>query len=194
MSDLKDQANNTEEVNNDVQGPSELDLLKQRATQMGLKFHHNIGLEKLKQMVNDKLNGVDSGVTDSDDGSHKKLTKAQLKMQMRKDANKLVRVRVTCMNPNKKEWQGEFFAVSNSYIGTIKKYVPFGVEWHVPEVILKMIEARQFQTFYNEKVKGRTVRKGRLVKEFGVERLPPLTEQELKELARRQAMRDGQEI
>lgn len=192
MSDLKDQANITEEVDNDVQGPSELDLLKQRATQMGLKFHHNIGLEKLKQMVNDKLNGTQS----EDDGAapSAKLTKAQLKMQMRKEANKLVRVRVTCMNPNKKEWQGEFFAVSNSYIGTIKKYVPFGVEWHVPEVILKMIEARQFQTFYNEKVKGRTVRKGRLVKEFGVERLPPLTEQELKELARRQAMRDGQEV
>lgn len=192
MADSKDQVNKAEEVEKEVQGPSELDLLKQRATQMGLKFHHNIGLEKLKQMVNDKLNGVqeeDEGVA-----TPKKPTKAQLKMQMRKEANKLVRVRVTCMNPNKKEWQGEIFAVANSYIGTIKKYVPFGVEWHVPEVILKMIEARQFQTFYNEKIKGRTVRKGRLVKEFGVERLAPLTEKELKELGRRQAMRDGQEV
>lgn len=194
MAEPKDQVDNAEEVENKVQGPSELDLLKQRATQMGLKFHHNIGLDKLKQMVNDKLNGAQSEEEEKVEAAPKKTSKAQLKLQMRKEANKLVRVRVTCMNPNKKEWQGEVFAVANSYIGTVKKYVPFGVEWHVPEVILKMIEARQFQTFYNEKIKGRTVRKGRLVKEFGVERLEPLTEKELKELGRRQAMRDGQEV
>lgn len=45
------------------------------------------------------------------------------------------------------------------------------------------------QIFVTDKSKnGVTVRKGKLIKEFAIEYLEPLTQQELDELARRQAM------
>ncbi len=117
-----------------------------------------------------------------------------MRNRLRKEASALVRVRVTCMNPNKKEWKGEIFTASNSIVGTFRKYVQFNTEdgWHVPQIILNMIKARQFQTFYTIKnERGVAVRKGKLVPEFAVEVLPPLTEEELLELSRRQALAGG---
>lgn len=190
MAETNETQTNDENQVDDTQVPakSELDTLKERADKVGLKYHHNIGVDKLREQLNAKLNSEPTSEETSG-----KLSRAQRATKLRKEATKLVRVRITCMNPNKSEWSGEFFCVSNSYIGTVKKFVPFGVEYHVPEILLTMIESRQFQQFYNEKIKGRNVRKGKLVKEFGVERLKPLTEQELKELARRQAMREGRD-
>lgn len=108
-----------------------------------------------------------------------------------KEATKLVRIRVTCMNPAKKEWEGEIFTVGNSVIGTHKRFVPFNADegWHVPQIMLDMIKNRECQVFITEKSKhGVSVRRGKLIKEFAVEVLPPLTEEELKDLAQRQAM------
>lgn len=121
-------------------------------------------------------------------------TPAQRRRRIRNNANELVRINVTCMNPAKKEWAGEIFTVGNNAVGTIKKFVPFNTEdgWHVPRMILQVMQARQCQIFYTEKQKnGIKVRKGKLIKEFGIEILPPLTEEELEELARRQAMASG---
>ena len=121
-------------------------------------------------------------------------TPAQRRRRIRNNANELVRINVTCMNPAKKEWAGEIFTVGNNAVGTIKKFVPFNTEdgWHVPRMILQVMQARQCQIFYTEKQKnGVKVRKGKLIKEFGIEILPPLTEEELEELARRQAMASG---
>lgn len=180
---------NKEPVDNEetVQGPSELEQLKKRADVLGIKYPKNITVETLREKVNETLTPKTEKESDVKTAN---LTKAQRSRELRKEATKLVRVRVTCMNPNKKEWQGELFAVSNSYIGTVKKFVPFGTEWHVPQVILNMMKARQFQQFYTEKAKnGQKITKGRLVKEFSIDVLEPLTEEELKELARTQAMR-----
>ncbi len=58
-----------------------------------------------------------------------------------------------------------------------------------------MIKARECQLFRDEKAKnGVKIRKGFLIREFAVEVLDPLTEEELKELARRQAMAAGQTV
>ena len=42
----------TEEIN---EQPSELDTLKQRAKLMGIKHHPNIGVDKLRDKVNEQL-------------------------------------------------------------------------------------------------------------------------------------------
>jgi hypothetical protein len=81
--------------------------------------------------------------------------------------------------------------VGNAAIGTFKKYVPFNADegWHVPKVIYKQIVGRQCQVFYATKdSKGNSIRRSKLIKEFAVEVLPPLTKEELHELAQRQAM------
>ena len=118
-------------------------------------------------------------------------TENQRRLRRKREASELVRIRLTCMNPNKREWEGEIFSAGNSLVGTFTKYVPFNVDdgWHVPQIILEMIRARQCQIFYTEKSRnGVNVRKGKLIKEFNVEVLPPLTPAELHDLAQRQAM------
>ncbi len=184
-------------------------LLLQRADQMGLKYKKNIPTTKLRDLVEGKVSGEkldtkkpkkDTGikegatkkVKDSEGnvtGTAKVLNRAQIKQMRRREANKLVRCRITCMNDSKKSWQGEIMAVSNSLVGEIKKFVPFGgVETHIPEMLLNVIQDRQFQTFETKKDgKGNTTKKAKNVKEFSVEILPPLTEKQLNDLATKQA-------
>lgn len=121
----------------------------------------------------------------------------QKRFRLKRESLKLVRVRITCMNPAKKEWEGEIFTVGNSNIGTIKKFVPFDVDegWHIPQIMLTMIKERQCQVFTTSKTKNGpsavgaiAVRQGKLIREFAIEILDPLTPEELQDLAQRQAM------
>ncbi|MCM2973728.1 hypothetical protein [Larsenimonas suaedae] len=169
----------------------ELTVLKNRATAMGIAFHPNIGVDKLREKVNAALTESapeqDAPATDSTSGE----TAAQRRARLKREASKLIRVRVTCMNPLKREHEGEIFTAGNAMVGSFKKYVPFNADdgWHIPQIIYNQLTQRQCQVFYTERdARGNTTRKGKLIREFNVEVLPPLTEAELKELAQRQAM------
>jgi len=71
--------------------------------------------------------------------------------------------------------------------------VKFGVEFHVPRIIYNVRRDLKCQVFVTERDdKGRQIRKGKQINEFNIAVLPPLTEQELKDLAQRQAMAKGQ--
>ncbi len=169
----------TEELNEFE--PQEIDLLKSRATDLGIRFSPNIGVDKLRTKVNEKMNpDVDS----VEDVKSKVMAKNQKRQQQIKDARKLVRVRVMNMNPNKKDWKGEVFTVANAVVGTIRRFVPYDVEWHCEDFILQQIKARKMSRFYTVmNDKGMKIRKYRLVPEFSVEELIPLTSAELKALA-----------
>ena len=111
---------------------------------------------------------------------------------MKNEANTLERCIVTCMNPHFKEYQGNFFSTGNRVVGTIRKYVAFGVEYHVPKMLLDMIDAKEFTAFSNAKdSKGRPKKVTSKQKAYAIQRLAPLTESELKDLAQRQAMANG---
>lgn len=172
---------------------SELDSLKMRADQLGLKYHPAIGVEKLREKVNATIEGTDSGEDEEPNAlAPDTETVNEKRARLKREALKLVRVRITNMNPNKKEWEGEIFTVSNSVIGTVKKMIKFDVEYHVPQIILNVMRERECQVFVNFKdAKGNRSKEGKLVKEFAIEVLPSLTEKELKELAQRQAMANG---
>lgn len=171
---------------------NEIDALKARASVLGIDFHPNIGVDKLKE----RLAAAMAPKVESADASAepaKVATKRDEIARSKKAATQLLRVRLTCMNPNKKEWEGEVFSAANSQIGTQKKYVPFNVVWHVPRIILNLIEERKCQVFYTE-IDARTkekTRRGKQQKEFAIEYLDPLTEKELRELAQRQQMANG---
>jgi hypothetical protein len=171
---------------------NELELLKQRAEKLGIKFHPNIGLEALRERVNERLAASTEASKEEAASAEKgEETEAQRRQRLKKEASRLVRIRVSCMNPNKKAWEGEVFTVSNSVVGTFKKYVPFNADegWHVPEIIYKQIRDRKCQVFQWVKgPRGEKIRKGKLINEFNVEVLPPLTKEELEELARQQAL------
>ena len=110
----------------------------------------------------------------------------------RKEAVRLVRVNITCMNSNKREWQGEIFTVSGKAFGTLRRFIPFGVDWHVPQVMLNMIKERQCTMYSSKKTKTGETSIQRLVPEFGINYLNPLNKKELDNLAREQALAKGQ--
>jgi hypothetical protein len=164
---------------------TEIELLKDEADELGLDYHPSIGVDKLKKKIEEfKAEDVDEPVV--------KSQPKQSIGEIKKKASEQVRIRVTCMNPAKKEWESELFCTGNAKIGTFKKVVPFETEWHVPRIIFNMIKNRKYQTFVTEKTKnGVSVKRGKMLNEFAVEELPPLTEAELKDLAQRQAMAAG---
>jgi len=188
--------------------PTELDLLKKRADQMGLKYHHKIGAVKLNKLIQEKMgqetieetfpeeelsvsNPTPTYAPDVPKRSPLKETKGQRKARLRKEASKLVRIRVTCMNPAMKDYEGQMYTVGNGTVGMFTKYIPFNAEdgWHVPTIIYKHLQERKCQVFQTVKgPRGNKIRKGKLIKELSIELLPPLTGKEMNELARKQAM------
>lgn len=186
----------------------ELVQLKQRADMVGFKYHHKVGVDKLRKDLAAFMQGQndDEAVAEEIEQPRKKVltsvqpeTPQSAKARRRAEAARLVRVRVSCMNPNKREWEGEIFTVSNSDVGTFKKYVPFNNEagWHIPTIMLKMLQEKECQIFQTVNRPGPNgvmtkVREGKNIKEFNIEILPPLTEQELKDLANQQALARGQ--
>ena len=186
------------ETNEDVNMQDELAALKERADLMKISYHPSIGLEKLREKVNKAIENSGKEAEEKEEeqapaaqAKTKEETPAQRAKRLQDQALKLVRIRLTCMNPAKKEWNGEIFSVGNNAIGTVKKFVPFNADegWHVPNIMYEMIRDRQCQVFTTVKSKhGVSVRQGKLIKEFAVEVLPDLTEKELQELARRQAI------
>ena len=178
----------------------EMTTLKARADLMGLSYHPSIGIEKLRE----KINGV---LTDKPVNLAVMATAAPTAAQtaeqveserlnaLRNEQLALVRIRLSCMNPNKSEWDGEIFTVGNSLVGTITKYVPFNADdgWHVPHILLDTLLERQCQIFTLVKSsRGVDTRKGKLIKEFSIQVLDPLTPAELRDLAQRQAIAAGE--
>ena len=193
MTDETNLIEDTQEDKVDVQ--NELDALKARANLLGVKFHPSISLEKLREKVNAAVTSDGAATSEEEEAKDseepKQDTIGEKRKRLKTDALKLVRIRLTCLNPAKKEWDGEIITVGNSLIGSVKKFVPFNADdgWHVPHVLYQQLKERQCQVFYTATdARGNKVRKGKLIKEFAIEVLPPLTKEELEELARRQAM------
>ena len=192
---MTDETNLIEDTEEDaVVVQDELDALKARANLLGVKFHPSISLEKLREKVNAAVTSDGAATSEEeakDPAEPKQETIGEKRKRLKTEALKLVRIRLTCLNPAKKEWEGEIITVGNSLIGSVKKFVPFNADdgWHVPHVIYQQLKERQCQVFYTATdARGNKVRKGKLIKEFAIEVLPPLTKEELDELARRQAM------
>ena len=178
---------------------AELENLKIRAEKLGVKFHPSISADKLREKIKaaqaEGEGSVDDQVKVKSTTGTDEESPAAKKLRLKREGLKLVRVRITCMNPTKKEWEGEIFTVSNNAVGTVKRYVPYNAEdgWHVEQILLNQLRERQCQIFVTEKdSRGNKIRKGKLIREFAIEVLDPLTEEELRDLAQRQAMAKGQ--
>lgn len=197
---MTEQADNlnqdTEMAAEDMPIPTELEILKQQATLMGIKFSNNIGVEALRAKIEAKRNNepeepeqkevaASVNALDPTGEGNRKVSAAE---QIRLDAMKLVRIRVTNMDPRDKDLPGEIFTVANDYIGNVRKYVPYVDHedgWHVPQCILNVLQEKQFMQIktIKDKLTGRTRHEMVLARKFGIEILPPLTKEELDQLA-----------
>lgn len=185
-------SNDNEDLEVMITPEAELASLKTRADLLGVKFHPSISVEKLREKLNAALVTV-APVPDEPVvvAAVPEETLVQRRFRKKREANTLVRIRVTCMNPAKKDWAGEIFTSGNSLVGSFTKFVPFNADegWHVPNIIVEQIKERQCQIFVPVKdARGNTTRKGKMIKEFAIEVMPDLTPEELAELARRQAL------
>jgi hypothetical protein len=174
-----------------LEAGDELAMLKNRADLMGLKYHPSISADKLKERIQEASQKETAEVAAKSPAMSKADAANLVRAEAKMNALKLVRCRITCMNPNKRDWEGEIFSAGNSVIGTVKKFVPFNEVWHVPQIIFNMIKERQCQIFVSERTRIGSIRRPKLIKEFGIEILPDLTAAELKDLAQRQAMAAG---
>ena len=109
----------------------------------------------------------------------------------------LVRCRITNMDPKKANLPGEIFTVANEYLGTVKKFVPYGEVtedgYHLPRCLYNNLVDRTFVLIKSVKNKnGRgTTQTTTDAREFAIDVLPPLTANELARLATAQAASAG---
>ncbi len=166
---------------------NELDVLKAQADTLGISYHPSIGVDKLREKVAERLANANENRTTTASGAVVSDRKAAYD-----EAMKLVRIRLTCMDPAKNEWPGEIITVSNDVVGNIKKYIPLREEfyvdgYHVPNIIYKFLRDRKYSAIKTtETPKGPKVTAVQ-ANAYSIEVLPQLTEKELDKLKLKQA-------
>lgn len=203
MNENNDQALSTGEGETAV---DELALLKERAKQMGIPFSNNISLETLRKRISDKMEGKDAPEVNplTGDAEIAAITSAPVKLDakqnalalrkmMQREQMKLVRVRITNMDPKKKDLPGEIWTVSNEYLGNVRKMIPYGEQtdegFHIPYCLFRLLQSKRFLHIrtVKDRVTGVERQDKQWVKEFSLDVLPDLTKEELARLAAAQA-------
>lgn len=205
MSEDQTQTGETNETNEEVLSEAdELTLLKQRARMMGVQFSNNIGLESLKERIRAKMEGEEQAPNTemvselkSSDGATPTKRKT-LRQHLIEENMKLVRLRITNLDPKKKDLPGEIITVANEHLGTVRKYVPYGEVtdngYHVPYCIYKALKARKFlniRTFKDRQNQNQIRVEQNWAQEFALEVLPQLTKEEIQKLAAAQSAAGG---
>ncbi|AWN06205.1 hypothetical protein [Erwinia phage phiEaP8] len=172
----------------------ERQALMARARMMGIEFSNNIGTDTLRQRINDKMEGKPEVAPEAAQTVNPLADPAPQKVrtlrQMQHDEQmKLVRIRIQCLDPKKKDLPGEILTVANEFLGTVKKYVPYGEHtedgYHVPYCIYRLLDSRKFLNIRTVKDRRTGIERveSTWAKEFAIEVLPQLTAQQIKDLA-----------
>lgn len=172
----------------------ELKLLKEQADQMEVTYHPSIGIPTLRAKIAAALNAP-APVAPAEKEEAPAETAMAKANRLRAESLRLIRVVVNCMNPAKQSWESEPISVSNAVVGTVKKLIPFNLEagYHIPYIIYLALKERQcaIRTTVKDPRTGVDTPKMRLIKEFNIVVLDPLTKEELAELATQQAVNNS---
>lgn len=103
-----------------------------------------------------------------------------------KEAMRLIRCIVTCNNKNKTSYTGEIFCARNAIVPEVKKFIPFGVPTHIPQILFNMIKEKQYQQFKTKKVNGNTVKESFMVAEYNIQLLDPISVEEFNAIKQKQ--------
>ena len=171
---------------------SERDLLKDKADLLGISYAGNISTEKLRELVN-KANEPLEVTEPKQEKASANTTNEVDPVAIRLELTKKVRVLITCNDPLMKDYDTTpYYSFSNSTLTLPSITVPLGVEWHIPNAYVGMLQAMECKIPVKSKdEKGRPITIRRTVKKYNVNVLPPLTAKELEELKQAQIMRDG---
>jgi hypothetical protein len=185
----------------------QVDWLRERCDEFNIEYHHKAGYAKLITLLLAHYNkDVKADTEETKEVSDKPIrvedlefksldryvdeTDTDFAARKRKEAHRLVRVRITCMNPVKKELQGEVFTIANDLF-TIKRMIPFhGNPTHIEVAFLDMLRERKFQQFRETRKSSLSeapMQEGYLVPEFAIEVMSHMTPEEMERLAIEQA-------
>lgn len=159
---------------------SELDILKQQADTLGIKYSPNIGVETLKNKI--------SAVIEAPVEEKTETQKVDARQELWNEAMRLVRLEIHNVNPAKSSLKGEFYTVANKIIGKVTKFVPYGdagKSYHVPNCIYQLLEEKKYLAFRDDS-SAPNGKKTELIPEFNNKVLTPLTQEELEELKKAQ--------
>lgn len=176
----------------DLLQQDERESLEARARILNINFHTNISTEKLRERVNAAIQG-NSPETDVDRPA-KGESDAVRRSRLKKEASKLIRVRIHCNDPAKKEWPGEYITVGNNAVGTYRKYIPYNQDepTHIYQIMFNALREKRVQVFATKKGKnGIPIREAKSIAAYTIEVLNPLTEDELNKLAQSQVARNA---
>jgi hypothetical protein len=198
MSDL----DNITEDETPAPAVDEVAELRKKCDLLGIKQPHpSATAETIRKKISEHMANVNQTLADAAEAEQgaaeeaapapEQETAGAKRARLRKEALRLVRINIQCLDPAKKEWDGEIFTVGNTTVGTVRKFVPFNTTegYHVPHIMYEMLKNKECQVFQTVKLKnGGSHRQGVLKRAFAIEVLPPLTKAELEELARQQAL------
>lgn len=168
---------------------NELDLLKQQADVLGLKYGAQISVDTLRERVNAAKEGKTVAQAKTETAAP---VAASSRQAAHDDAMKLIRIRLSCMDPAKSEWPGELVTIANDVVGDVKKYIPYNEAfyengYHVPNIIYQFLKDRKYGAIKTVKGPKGDVNQTILAPCYNIEVLAPLTEKELQDLAVQQA-------
>lgn len=170
-----------------------LQSLKNKAEILGIVHSQEDTVDTLRERINAKLAEPEKAPE-----APKQKTAHELRQEAYREATRLVRCRITNMNPQKSDLPGEILTVSNRIVGEIKRYIPYNENsegWHVEQMLLNMMQDKKFQQIRTRKAaNGQILPETKWVKEFAIEILPDLTPEELKILANKQAAAAGMSV
>lgn len=194
-----------------------IEELRDAATSLELKYSGNTGIDTLRTKILTYLN--ETSTQEIDFGGHdeeieiapplqkeKMVTTAQLiamdasleknpnvrRQIIRAQALRLMRVKITNLDPNDSVLSGAIISVQSKYTGKVAKYVPFGEEsengYHIPKIIYDHLKTQKF--VLRKEVKGGRfgvkTYKTTMVNKFLIEDLDPLSRSDIQELASHQ--------
>ena len=181
--------------------PTERESLIERAQLMDLDFKKNISTDKLRDLVNGKIEGKKPEEDKVEVKSTGKVKKEKTEKEivgetitsLRKQLTKLRRVIITCNDPGMIDYDmTPYYQVSNSIITLPKVTIPLNVEWHIPQAYYDMLKGMTCVIPTKGKdAKGRVITIPKQIKKYGIQDLADLTAEELEDLKKAQITRDG---
>lgn len=158
----------------------QVDTVSQGITPLNVNSMGSVSEEALKDNKLERLRNLTFAGADVDRRTQDEKTRL-------KEAMRQVRCIITCNNKNKTSWNGEIITVRNAVLPERKQFVPFGVPTHVPNIVLNVIKERELQVFKEVRLpNGNRTKKSHMVKEFNIQYLPPLTNDELEAIKKKQ--------
>lgn len=174
------------------------DKLRENGRLLGITFSPNEGIPSMRQKLMEarELLTQEPIVADSSLPVEQQDDDITARRKMRLEMTKLVRVQIACLNPAKAELPGEIFTIHNDVVGTVKKFVPYneaGEAYHVPFFLFKFLKRKKYLQIKDPPKGSRQAPTTKMVPEFAITVLDPLTPSELKELARAQGAAEAAE-